>query len=37
VLQGTLDEIRGADVDADLEEIFLRATGAEEQPGDRPA
>ena len=32
VLEGTLDEIRaalpGADVDADLEEIFLRATGA---------
>jgi ABC-2 type transport system ATP-binding protein len=37
VLEGTLVEIRsalpGLDVDADLEEIFLRATGAEESPG----
>ena len=39
VLEGTLEEIRaalpGADVDADLEEIFLRATGAgDDAPGD---
>lgn len=41
VLEGTLDQIRadlpGADVSADLEEIFLRATGADEGSGGRPA
>ncbi len=38
VLAGTLDEIRaglpGADLRADLEEIFLRATGAADEPRD---
>ncbi len=41
VLEGTLAQIRadlpGADVGADLEEIFLRATGADQKRGSLPA